>query len=116
MAIVGTPNDRGTTLEVIGVDAPGGGNPSIFLDDVERFNEFTMWCAAGIFEVFASLDGVTFAQIALENKHSTTPGTRFVTASTGLIYYVFGNYRAMELRGVLGGPSGARLICGKIGR
>ncbi len=118
MTLVGTPNDRGNTLLVVGVDGPGASNPVIELDDVQRFNEFTLQLAAGAMDILGSLDGVTFSNpLAVEDKNTANPDVRGVAMATGSIYYLFGNYKALRVRQIGGGAvTGARLICGKTGR
>lgn len=116
--LVGTPNDRGNTLLVVGVDGPGAGLTLIELDDVQRFNEFTLQCSAGAMDLLGSLDGVTFSNpLATEDKNSANPDVRGVAMTAGNIYYLFGNYKALRLRQIgAGAVTGARLICAKIGR
>ena len=118
MPVVGQPNDRGTTLQVIGVDSPGAGLPTIELDNVSRFNEFAIQSAAGSMDVLGSLDGVTFTvPLALEDKQSTTPATRVLATAPGGIFYFSGNYKAIRIRQVGGGAvTGAVLQAGKMGR
>lgn len=77
MALVGTPEHRGSTLIVTGVAGTGDNSVVIQLDDVSRFNEFTIMTSNGSVDVNVSYDGVTFSSaslpIALEDTTSVTP-------------------------------------------
>jgi hypothetical protein len=116
--LIGKPHHRGTTLLIEGEDSPGAGNPTIEVDDIQRFNEFALQCAAGSMDVLASLDGTTFTlPLAVEDKQSITPLVRGTAMAALSIYYFFGNYKALRVRQIGGGAvTGARLVCGKIGR
>lgn len=120
MALVGTPNHRGSTLQVVGIAGTGDNAIVIELDDVQRFDMFALMSSNGAMDVEASLDGTNFtttAPLALEDKHSTTPGTRVVVTAADRVYYFEGNYKAIRVR-----QAGATavadpiLICGKRGR
>lgn len=118
MALVGTPNHRGTTLWVTGIAGTGDNAIVIELDDVQRFNEFSLMSSDGAMDVDVSLDGTNFAPaIALEDKHSTTPGTRVVVTAADKLYYFEGNYKTVRVRqnGVTA-VADAVLICGQKGR
>lgn len=116
--LIGKPHHRGTTLLVEGVDSVGSGNPTIEVDDIQRFNEFALQCAVGSMDVQASLDGITFTNpLAVEDKNSTNPLIRGTAMAALNIYYFFGNYKALRVRQVGGvAITGARLVAGKIGR
>lgn len=116
--LIGNPHHRGATLLVDGVDGPGAGLPTIEVDDIQRFNEFALQCAAGSMDVLASLDGITFTNpLAVEDKQSVTPLVRGTAMAALSIYYFFGNYKALRVRQIGGGAvTGARLLAGTIGR
>jgi hypothetical protein len=118
MALVGTPNHRGTTLTLTGDAGVNDNDVVAELDDVSRFNEFTLASGTGVMDVDVSLDGTNFiAAIALEDKTSTTPATRVVeTAALGL-YYFEGNIKSVRVRqkGAVA-VTNAVLICGQKGR
>lgn len=116
--LIGKPHHRGTTLLIEGVDAPGAAQPTIEVDDIQRFNEFALQSGAGVMDVLASLDGTTFTTaLGLEDKQSLAPATRVAATAAGLIYYFFGNFKALRIRQVGGtGIADSRLVCGKIGR
>lgn len=118
MALVGTPNHRGTTLQVVGIAGTGDNAIVIELDDVQRFNEFALMSSAGAMDVDVSLDGVNFAlAIALEDKHSVAPGTRVVVTAADLLYYFEGNYKAIRVRQAgATAVADAILMCGEKGR
>ena len=119
MALVGTPNYRGKTLEVLGVAGAGDNSIVIELDSVGKFDQFALQCSAGAMDVEGSLDGVTFsAPLALEDKHSTTPGTRVVsTAVAGNIYLLSGVFKALRVRQVgATAVADAVLLAAAIGR
>jgi len=118
MALVGTPHDRGNTLQVDGVDGPGAAAPTIELDDVQRFNEFSLQSSGGVMDVLASLDGVTFSTaLGLQDKQSLTPTVHVAATAAGLIYYFSGVYKALRIRQVgAGAVTAAKLICAKKGR
>lgn len=116
--LIGKPHHRGTTLLIEGEDAPGAAQPTIEVDDIQRFNEFALQSSAGAMDVLASLDGTTFSSVlALEDKQSTTPGTRVLATVAGDIFYFFGNFKALRIRQIGGtGIADSRLVAGKIGR
>lgn len=119
MALVGTPNYRGKTLEVLGVPGAGDNSIVIELDSVGKFDQFSLQCSAGAMDVEGSLDGVTFsAPLALEDKHSTTPGTRVVsTAVAGNVYLLEGVFKALRVRQAgATAVADAVLLCGTSGR
>lgn len=118
MALIGTPNHRGTTLQVVGIAGVNDNDIVIELDDVQRFNEFALMSSAGAMDVDVSLDGTNFAAaIALENKHSATPGTRVVVTAADLLYYFEGNFKAVRVRQAgAGAVADAILVCGQKGR
>lgn len=118
MALVGTPNHRGTTLQVVGIAGVNTNDIVIELDDVSRFNEFSLMSSAGAMDVDVSLDGTNFAAaIALEDKHSVAPGTRVVTTAADLLYYFEGNYKAVRVRqNGATAVADAILVCGQKGR
>jgi len=118
MALVGTPNHRGTTLQVIGIAGVNDNDVVIEVDDVQRFNEFALMSSANVMDVDISIDGTNFAAaIALEDKHSTTPATRVVETAADLLYYFEGNYKAIRVRQKgAGAVADAILVCGQKGR
>jgi len=118
MSLVGTPNFRGTTLQVVGIAGVSTNDIVIELDDVQRFNEFALMSSAGPMDVDVSLDGVNFAAaIALEDKHSTTPGTRVILTAPDKVYYFEGNLKAIRVRQQSAtAVADAILICGQKGR
>jgi hypothetical protein len=119
MALVGTPNYRGKTLEVLGVPGAGDNSIVIELDSVGKFDQFSLQCATGAMDVEGSLDGVTYsAPLALEDKHSTTPGTRVVsTAVAGNIYLLSGVFKTLRVRQAgATAVTGAVLLAGTSGR
>jgi len=116
--LVGTPNARAGTLQVVGIPGTGAASVVIELDDVQRFNEFAIQSSAGVMDALASLDGVNFTvPIAFEDKQSTAPGTRVLVTVAGGIYYFAGNFKALRIR-QSGGVAVADpfLMCGQIGR
>jgi hypothetical protein len=119
MALIGTPNYRGKTLEVLGVAGTGDNAVVIELDSVGKFDQFSLQSSAGVMDVEGSLDGVTFsAPLALEDKHSTTPGTRVVsTTVAGNVYLFQGVYKALRVRQAgATAVANAVLLCGTSGR
>jgi len=115
--LIGSPHHRGQTLLVEGVDSVGAGNPSVEVDDIQQFNEFSLQCATGAMDVLASLDGVTFTNpLAVEDKNSTNPLVRGTAMAALNIYYFFGSYKALRVRQVGGALTGARLLAGKMAR
>lgn len=121
MALVGTPHHRGSTLQVVGIAGTGDNAIVIELDDVSRFDMFSLMSSNGAMDVDVSLDGTNFtlgtAALALEDKHSTTPGTRVVVTAADRVYYFEGNYKSVRVRqnGAVA-VADAILICGKRGR
>ena len=118
MALVGVPNHRGTTLTLIGVAGVNDNDIVAELDDVSNFNQFMLSSSAGAMDVDVSLDGTNFtAGIALEDKSSTTPGTRVTATVAGGLYYFEGNYKAVRVRQVgATDVADAVLMCGQVGR
>ena len=118
MALVGTPNHRGSTLQVVGIAGTGAAAVVIELDDVSRFDSFALQSATGAMDVLGSLDGVTFtAPMALENKLSTTPNTRVLVTAATAIFYFEGNLKALRVRqSGATAVTGAILMAGKRGR
>jgi hypothetical protein len=99
MPLVGTPNHRGTTLQVVGVAGVNDNDIVIEVDDVSRFNEFALSSSAGAMDVDVSLDGTNFiTAIALEDKKSVAPGTRVVVTAAAGLYYFEGNFKAVRVR------------------
>lgn len=118
MALVGNPNHRGSTMHVVGIAGTGAAAVVIELDDVQRFNEFTLQSSAGLMDVLVSLDGVTFTTpIALVDLQSVTPAVRVLATAAGLMYYFSGNFKAIRIR-QSGGTAVADpfLLAGTIGR
>jgi hypothetical protein len=118
MALIGTPNHRGSTLQVVGIAGTGDNAIVIELDDVSRFDMFALSSSGGAMDVDVSLDGTNFiTAIALEDKKSTAPGTRVVVTAAAGLYYFEGNYKAVRVRqaGVTA-VANAVLMCGKRGR
>lgn len=116
--LVGTPNARGSTLQVAGIAGTGATSVVIEVDDVQRFNEFAIQSSAGLMDVLTSSDGVTFSgPLALEDKQSTAPATRVLVTAVAGIYYFFGNFKALRIR-QSGGVAVADpiLMCGQISR
>jgi len=118
MSLIGSPQHRGTTLQVVGIAGVSDNDIVIELDDLQRFNEFALMSSAGAMDVDISLDGTNFAlAIALEDKHSVAPATRVIVTAAGLLYYFFGNFKAIRVR-----QNGATavanpiLVAGQIGR
>ena len=68
MALVGVPNDRGTTLILLGVDGVNDDDVILELDDVQRFNEFYIVTTLGIFDVEVSYDGTNFYVATMTNQ------------------------------------------------
>ena len=119
MALVGIPNHRGSTLILEGIDGVGDNAIVAELDDIQRFDQFAVQCAAGAVDVEASLDGVTFsAPLALEDKHDASGATtRQLVTSGNDIFYFFGNYKALRVRQAgATAATGVVLMCGKTGR
>ena len=119
MALVGTPEHRGNTLLIIGVDAPGADQSTIEIDDVLRFNEFTVQCASGTLKAFVSLDGVNFSsQVAWETMQTIVAGQpRVLALGPGFTGYIRGQFKAIRIQ--QDGATGiqfATLICGEAGR
>lgn len=99
MSLVGTPNHRGTTLTLNGIAGTGDDAIVAELDDLSRFNEFSLMSSNGAMDVDVSLDGINFAAaIALEDKHSTTPGTRVLVTAADQVYYFEGNFKSVRVR------------------
>jgi hypothetical protein len=118
MSLVGTPEHRGNTLLILGVDAPGANQPTIEIDDVLRFNEFTVMCASGTLKAFVSLDGTNFSsQVAWETMQQTAGQTRSLALGPGFVGYIRGQFKAIQIQ--QDGATGiqfAVLICGQAGR
>lgn len=119
MSLIGTPEHRGNTLLVLGVDAPGAGLPTIELDDVSRFNVFSFLCVTGAVTVRASLNGTDFsaADLAWEDEQSTNPNTRVTALTAGNLYRFIGNLKSIRIlqTGATGIVS-AVLMAGTAGR
>ena len=118
MALVGTPNFAGPTMQVLGVDGVNDNDIVIELDNVERYNEFTLMSSAGAMDVDVSLDGTNFAvAIALEDLHSLTPAVREVATTADLIFRIQGTIKAIRIRqdGVTAAADPV-LYCGQLGR
>lgn len=118
MALIGTPNHRGSTLQVVGIAGTADNAIVIELDDVSRFDMFALQSSGGAMDVEASLDGTTFSTaLALESKLSTTPGTRVLVTTAVGIFYFDGNYKALRVRqNGATAVAGAILMAGKRGR
>ncbi len=118
MTLVGTPEARGSTLTIIGVDAPGANFTVLEIDDVLRFNEFTLMCLSGSMKAFVSLDGSNFSgQVAWETMQSTAGQTRSLALGPGFAGYIRGQFKAIRvLQDGATGIQGAVLICGQAGR
>lgn len=116
--LVGTPNHRGTTLQVLGIPTFNVADVVIEVDDIQRFNEFALQSSVGFMDVLASLDGVTFSTpIALYDRSATAAEIRVLEAGPGPSYSFEGNYKALRIRqSQLGFVTDAVLVCGKIGR
>jgi hypothetical protein len=115
MALVGTPNHRGGTMIVNGVDAPGAGNPTIELDDVSRFNEFLFVCTAGACTALISLDGINYmtAPLAWEDEMSTSPQTRVTALVANRLFQHNGHVKSIRITQTGGtGVVNAVLMCG----
>lgn len=99
MALVGTPNYRGKTLEVLGVDGVNDNDIVIELDSVGKFDRFMLSSTAGAMDVDVSLDGTNFiTAVALEDEKSTTPGTRVSVTAAGGLYLFQGPVKAIRVR------------------
>lgn len=118
MALVGTPNHRGTTLTLTGIAGTGDNAIVAELDDVSRFNEFSLTSTGGVMDVDVSLDGTNFvAAIALEDKSATAPATRVVETAAAGLYYFEGNIKSVRVRQKgAGAVANAVLVCGQKGR
>ena len=51
MANIGTMNFRGTTMQAVGIAGTGDNAVVIEIDDVQRFNSFTLMSSAGAMDV-----------------------------------------------------------------
>lgn len=119
MALVGTPQHRGTTLQLVGVAGVNDDDVVMELNDVFRFNTFSLFSRLGAMDVDISLDGVNFttAPISLEDEHSTNPQTRVVVTTAARWFRIFGDFKAIRIQ-----QNGATavadpiLICGQVGR
>ena len=119
MALVGTPNERGQTLIINGIDNPGAGQVCLELDDVQKYNEFAIMCTAGQMEVVASLDGVNFSNsfIAWEDESESNPGNnRETNLTANNVYRHLGNFKSIRVFDVIGGVTNPVLMCGTGGR
>ncbi len=122
MPLIGTPEHRGSTLTILGVDAVGDDNPTIEIDDVSRFNEFTVMSADGSLKGFVSFDGVNFSsQIAWETMQETAGQTRSLVLAPGIggpfVGYIRGQCKAIRIvQEGLTDVLNAVLICGESGR
>ncbi len=120
MTLIGTPQHRGQTLLVLGLDAPGAGQPTIELDDLSKFNEFALMCVSGSMTVVASLDGTNYSttNIAWEDENEANPQqTRVTTLAGGSIYRHVGSLKSIRV--VQDGATdviSAVLMAGTIGR
>ncbi len=118
MALIGTPNFRGTTMQVVGIAGILDNDIVIELDDVQRFNSFTFQSAAGAMSVDVSLDGSNFNLIiAFTDLHSLAPATTVIATVADLVYQFEGNFKAIRIRqeGATA-ATGSILICGQAGR
>lgn len=118
MALVGTPQHYGRTMLVIGVDAPGAGQPVISLDDIQRYDEILFHCTVGSCTALVSLDGVNYlaAPLAWENEMSTSPNTRETALDAGDVYLHVGNIKGIQiLQTGATGVVNARLLCAQSG-
>ena len=118
MALVGTPNFAGPTMQVLGVDGVNDNDVVIELDNVERYNEFTLTTLLGSVDVDVSLDGTNFnAAIALEDLHSLTPATKVIATTAGLIYRFQGTFKAIRIQqDTATDATDPVLYCGQLGR
>lgn len=120
MSLIGAPQERGQTLTVIGVDAPGAGQPTIELDDISKYNEFALMCDTGSLTVRVSLDGsnYTTSDLAWEDEQAANPNqTRVTTLVAGGLYRHRGSIKAIRILQSGGaGIVNAILMCGTIGR
>jgi len=118
MALIGTPNARGTTLQVVGIAGVSDNDIVIELDDVQRFNSFSFQSAAGAMDVDVSLDGANFnLAVAFKDMASLTPATRVIATVADLLYQYDGNIKAIRIRqkGATA-ATGSILLCGQQGR
>jgi hypothetical protein len=120
MSLIGTPEHRGQTLIVLGVDAPGAGQPTIELDDISKFNEFALMCITGSMTVRVSLDGsnYTTSDLAWEDEQAANPNqTRVTTLLAGGLYRHRGSIKSIRiLQSGATGIANAVLMAGTIGR
>lgn len=118
MALVGTPNYRGKTLEVLGIAGTNDNDIVIELDSVGKFDRFMLSSTAGAMDVDVSLDGTNFiTAIAMEDEKSTTPQTRVVVTAAAGLYLFQGPIKAVRVRqnGVTA-VANAVLFCSTSGR
>lgn len=118
--LIGTPEHRGQTLIVLGVDAPGAGVPTIEVDDLSKFNEFALMCVTGSLTVRVSLDGsnYTTSDLAWEDEQvANAAQTRVTTLLAGVLYRHRGSLKSMRiLQSGATGIANAVLMAGTIGR
>ena len=118
MALIGVPNHRGTTLQVVGIAGVSDNDIVIELDDVQRFNSFTFQSAAGAMSLDVSIDGANFnLDMAFTDLHSLAPTTRVIATVADLLYLFQADIKAIRIRqeGATD-ATGSILICGQAGR
>jgi len=118
MALIGTPNFRGTTMQVVGIAGVNDNDIVIELDDVQRFNSFTFQSDAGAMSLDVSVDGSNFnLDLAFTDLHSLTPATKVIATVADLLYRFEADIKAIRIRqeGATD-ATGAILICGQAGR
>lgn len=118
MALIGVPNFRGTTIQVVGIAGVNDNDIVIELDDVQRFNSFSFQSAVGAMSVDVSLDGTNFnLNIAFTDLASLTPATKVIATVADLLYRFEADIKAIRIRqeGATA-ATGSILICGQAGR
>ena len=117
MALVGVPNDRGTTLILLGDDGVNDDDVILELDDVQRFNEFYMVTTLGIFDVEVSYDGTNFYVATMTDQSIVAAVEVLVSIAAHVMKLTLSSIKSIRVS--QNGATDAtdpRLMCGQVGR
>jgi hypothetical protein len=115
-AVVGAVEHQGESQRVIGVAGVNDNDIVIEIENVERYEEFSLMSTGGAMDVFPSLDGTNFATAPLSLADLGAVVTDPVLATVANRIYRFrGIYKHLRIRQV-GGTAVANpvLICSRV--
>lgn len=115
-AVVGAVEHQGESQRVIGVAGVNDNDIVIEVENIERYEEFSLMSTAGSMDVFVSLDGTNFATAPLSLADLGALDTAPVLATAANRIYRFrGIFKHLRIRQAgATGVANPILICGRV--